>query len=548
MAQPTQNNATFVRQRVPYDIPKLILNFPAGLNQNENPDLKEASAGWNFELGARQTELKPRLPFDLIATATNGAPITGICQLVKRDATQSTLVFAGTVCYEWDGTSTGFTSRGTITSGAKMREAYWSLGDYIIMADANSTSHNNVKKWDGTTFSDVLGTFSAKYCVIHLNRAWYFNIWTGGVNYPHMIVVSAFEDPTTVDTTKRGGATTVGGYAFTTGLEAFYLLSPDLKEINEVSVFQNVLILSTKDGQLFKLTGTNSKDFQFTPFYVGSSAVGTESMANIGNDVVYVNKSGNINLLRAVQEYGDVSSSDVARWIKNHVKNLTNAIIVYEQFSQKVYFFVANKVLVLYKDILYATMAESADNAGLSPWSVYVTDHSSQFNTLSAKYMYIPGTTNFTTYWGDSTGNIYDMNGVGNGDAGTYSINLSRTTRVIDMTVIAPFPWAGDILMGKVMYHRDSAPTSLNISFAWSDEYNTSISSVLLKGPPTNNNGACWNRSSYWNGSSYWSQGFQFSDVISHQTFSPTGKGSGFYLTIGTQGVNTWRVDQLELY
>ena len=534
------------------EVPKMILTFQAGLNQNQTPDIGEASAGWNFELGARQSKLIPRLPFDLKTTTPNASPITGFAQLIKRSTgVQTTLVFSGNTCYQWNGDGS-FVSKGSILTGSKPRDIYWSLGDYSIMCDANATTFQPVTTWDGTTFSTMTtgltGVFSAQYCVIWNSRAWFFNIYNNGTDIPHMILASAFENPQSLNIGSRGGPTNLGGTTFATGLEAFYLLTPDLKAINGVTVFQNVLIISTIDGQLFKLTGSSAADFQFSNFYVGSSAVGTESIVNIGNDVAYIRKGGNINLLKSVQYFGDVRSNDIARWIPNVTKNITDSIIIYEQTSQKVFFFIQNQVMVLFKDILYGAETDSAINQGLSPWSIYITDHPSKFNTQAARYMYIPGSTNYTTFFGDSSGNIYDMNGMGNGDAGVYTINCSRTSRLIDDEVLNPFPWQDDILLGKIQYRRISTPSSINISFSWSDEYNTSISSVPLKGPALNNTGPVYNGAAYYNKTSYYSQGFQFANVISHQTFSPTGKGAGFYITLGNQGSSQWQVDHLELF
>lgn len=570
--------------------PKLLLTFPAGLNENQTPDIGEASAGYNFELGARQSKLIPRAPFDLKGSIPGGTPINGLCQLVKRSTgTVTTLVGSGATMYQWNDNGT-FTSKGSITNGAKLRDIYWSLGDYIIMTDVSSTTANVVTMWDGTTFQTMptgLGSpFSAKYAVVFNSRVWFFNITSAGVNTPHMIVASAFENPQSLNISSRGGPTNLGGTTFATGLEAFYLLVPDLKAINGVSVFQNILVISTKDGQLFKLTGTNAADYQFTSFYTGSAAVGTECMVNIGNDVGYIRKGGNINLMRSVQAFGDVKSNDIARWIPNTTKDINDAISVYDQTKQKVYFFNSSKVLVLFKDILYGAETDSAINQGLSPWSVYVTDHPSSFNTSAAKYMVVPngafeyiGMTWFnnqgnsltwsnnsgnaitwssvtgvaqtsiaySVYFGDSVGNIYDLNGTGIADAGLYPVRVSRTSRVVDETIINPFPWNEEVLLGKVQYRRISNPSSLNISFQWTDEYNTSTCSVTLKGPPTGNTGAVYNGGSYY-GKAYYSTGFLYSSVLSHQNFSPTGKGSGFYITLGNQGASQWQVDHLLLY
>lgn len=572
--------------------PKFVLTFPAGINQNQTPNVGECASGYNFELGARQDKLTPRAAFDTIGSVPNGAAVTGIAQLLKRTGVQTSLVFAGTVAYKWNNDSS-FSSVGAITNGAKIRDTYWSLGDYIILVDVNPTTANPVLTWDGTTLSTMTtglaGAFSAKYCVIWNNRAWFFNITLAGVNYPHMIVVSAFENPQSLSSTARGGPTNLGGTTFATGLEAFYLFVPDLKKINGVSLFQNVLVISTMDGQLFKLTGSSASDYAFTDFYVGSAAVGYENMVNIGNDIAYIRKGQNINLVRSVQAFGDVKSNDIARWIPDLVAGDTNSLAVYDQANQKILWFWTNKVAVLFKDILYGAETDSAINLGLSPWSQYTTTHPSGFNTSAARYMEFPygalqynniliwtnnngnvinwannagtpihwsytsgaittGDTAYSVIWGDASGYLYNLYGTGNYDGGTYPIQVSRTSRLIDLTIVNPFPWNEEILLGRVQYRRLVAQTSFGISFQWSDEYNTSTSSMQLKGSSASlTTSTSYNLSSYY-GKAYYSYAQSFQDVISHQNFSPTGKGSGFYLTISNQGAGKWQVDHVELY
>ncbi len=532
--------------------PRFILSFPAGINQNQTPDIGEASDGYNFELGARQSKLIPRAPFDLKGTSPNKQPINGIHQLTKRSTgIQTTLITSGPNVYQWDGSNT-WTLVGTVPSGTELRDIYWSLGDYLVFTDVNTSTASEIVMWDGTTFSimptALPDSFSAAYSVVWNSRVWFFNITSKGVNYSHMIVASAFENPQNLNISARGGPVNLGGSTFPTGLEAFFLLTPDLKGINGATVFQNVLIISTVDGQLFKLTGTNAADFQFTNFYVGSAAIGTECMVNIGNDVAYIRKGGNINLMISVQAFGDVKSNDIARWIPNSTKNISDSISIYDQTAQKIYFFIQDMVLVMFKDILYGGQTDSAINQGLSPWSIYKTNHPNKFNATSAKYLKIPGTNNYSVYWGDSSGNVYDINGTGTGgDSGTYPVQLSRTSRIIDEEVMAPFPWNEEILLGKIQYRRIS-DTSINISFQWTDEYNTSIVTVPLKGPPVSNNGPVYNGNAYYNKNSYYSQGFQFANVLSHQNFSPTGKGTGFYITIGNQGASAWQLDHITLY
>lgn len=529
--------------------PRLLLTFAAGLNENQTPDINEASSGYNFELGARQTKFIPRACYDLEGTAPNSSKVTSIMQLVTRANVKTTLVCAGTVVYSWTGGS-GFTNKGAVIADALLRDTYWSLGDYLVVTDINL--NNVVKKWDGTTFGNLttgLGSpFYAKYSVVFLNRVWYFNITCGTVT-PHMILASTFEDPQALDLTKRGGPTDVGGASsFSTGLEPFYLLTPDLKPINGVAVFQNILVVSTTDGKLFKLTGTDSKTFNFVEFYVGSSAIGNESVVNIGNDVIYVRKGGNINLLTSTQNFGDVKSNDVSRWIPDTVVNLTGAMTIYDQSKQKVYFFVPGKVLVLFKDILFGGSTDQAVNSGLSPWSVYTTTNPNNFNTSAAKYMQHPDSTDYSVYWGDASGNVYDINGVGTGgDAGSYPVDCKRKSRLIDVSVMNPFPYMESILVGKVQFRRKAADSQLSLSFEWSDEFVTSTSTVTLKGPSVGDIASLYNRASYFGGGAYWNRGDQLVNVISHQTFSPSGKGPGFYLTLQVQTTSAFQVDHIEL-
>jgi hypothetical protein len=106
---------------------------------------------------------------------------------------------------------------------------------------------------------------------------------------------------------ESGGPTTSGGGAFITGLEAFYMLTPDLKPINGVSIFFQQLIISTEGGRLFKLSGTTAATYKWDEYYAGSSATGTESLANTGNDVIYMKQGGGVDLLSTTIESGDVS-------------------------------------------------------------------------------------------------------------------------------------------------------------------------------------------------------------------------------------------------
>src|SRR5258708_15860979 len=94
--------------------PRLVLEFPFGLNENASPDAGECSSGFNFNMNATQRSFVPRQPFDLAGTAPNAGAQTGFLQLIKRDNTETSLVTAENTVYLWDGAST-FTSKGPVT-------------------------------------------------------------------------------------------------------------------------------------------------------------------------------------------------------------------------------------------------------------------------------------------------------------------------------------------------------------------------------------------------------------------------------------------------
>jgi len=430
-----------------------------------------------------------------------------------------------TEVFQWDGDVT-YTPVGTVTAGSKLRDTTWSLGGYSVITDIEKLTV--VKKWDGTTFSTLttgLGGTSlyAKYGIVHLGRVWLFNV-KAGVDTPHLMVASAFEDPTSYDTALRAKDS-----SFSTGNEAFYMVTPDLLPINGVAVFYNVLIISTENGRLWKLNGVDSTDFAWVPFYSGSSAIGTETMANIGNDVVYMRNGGVIESLQSTQNFGDVEADDLSRWIPDTVLGLTDAMTVYDQERQKVYFFAGNnKVLVLFKHLV---------DTGLSPWSRYKTGHSSSFAATSAKYMRAPGTSSYFVFFGDVDGNIYRMEGEGDGDPSSTDIETSRRTKILYDPEIDNLSG----VTGRVEYKR-IADCDLLMDFEWSDDYSITRCTVPLEGPPVGDSSSYYGGSAYYGGAFYYNTGFFYAQRISTKGFSPVGEGPGVYLTTTVQSTQEFDI------
>jgi len=507
------------------------LLFPFGLNENDDTTPEEAYKGsYNFELKLNTTDFEPRSPLDLVTTAPNSGDVRGLMQFVKRDDTFTTLVQASGDVYSWNGSS--FTTVGTCATTSKLRGTTWALDDYMVITDINKATE--LKKWDGSSFT-TLGTGLinpfAKYSVVFNNRVWLFNLTENGVDLSHMIVASAFENPTDFTTSLRAGDS-----SFLTGLEAFYLLAPDLKPINGVAVFKNVIIFSTVEGQLYRISGDDSSNYIVDNFYKGSSAVGTESMANIGNDVTFMKRGGVIESLIATDTFGDVGADDLSKWIPDTVKNLTGAITVYDQSNQKVLYFVANKCLVLFKNLLPTQR---------SAWSVYRTKLSNNFNASSALYLRIPGTTNYTVYWGDSAGKIFDLNGTGkSGDGGTDSIFSVRKTYYLKNEQIG-VDFRHTPLLGRISYIRRDEVEAV-LTFEWGDSYHNPTCAITLKGSP-NNSENYYSGTNYYAGANYYNEGFTFANRISSRGFSPTGRGPGFYFSVEVDSTKDFNIFEVEI-
>ena len=590
------------------------LTFEGGLNENDGSGLNECQEGYNFDLVFGDTNLIPRKPLDLKGTAPLAGDISGILQLVKRDDTETTLIFEDdgvtpTISL-WDGASTFTTKRtANLATNSKLRGVYYPLDDVLAIVDI--TKNTPVMTWDGTTCSrhltalsdgagvsitgitqaagiatvtygavhgkaigdlitiigadqagyniegEVLsipttttltyavdsGTVSpatgvitadgevtlyAKYGAVHNGRQWFFNVTTDTTETPHLMVASAFENIQSYDTAARAEDGTV------TADEAFYILTPDLKPINGVAQFNKELVISTIDGKLFRLTGFDATNYAWVDYYSGSAAIGEETMVNFGNDVALMREGGRIDTLRQTDASGDVTVDDISRWIPMTTRGLTGALSVYDNDYQKVYFFVQSKILVLYKEHLYGSQT--------SPWSIFKTQLDFQFNTSAAVRIRKPGDTAYSVYVGGTSGEIYDLNGVGDGDEGTEGIQVQRRSNLIE-----ELNTKNGVLFGAVQYRR-KGQVDLNMSFDWSEEYNVTSSIVKLKGRGVSDLASPYYGGIFYYGDdSYYNAGFLFEGKPTTQRFSPAGRSPSFFFEITTDSIYPYQIDRITL-
>ncbi|MGI9316751.1 MAG: phage head spike fiber domain-containing protein [bacterium] len=424
-----------------------------------------------------------------------------------------------------------FTDVGNVDADSEFHHVAWDLDERIVIVDR--IKENVVLDWDGTTLTTYVHaiggvtSFYAKYGIVQNGRLVFANITTDATANPHMLVFSEFENYDNLDTTTRAGDS-----SFTTGNEPFYILTPDLEPINGLVRFHRSTIISTEGGQLFELVGDDSTNYRFEPFYGGSGAVDADSFVNVGNDVFYMREGGNIESLRSTDTYGDVETDDLSLPIKETTKDLTSIRAVYDQSNQKVLFWTDSSVLVLFKNLI---------NSDKSPWSIYKTAHASGFSTKAAVYMELPDSATKTILFGDSLGNIYDLNGEGLlGDGGTEDILTIRKMPLQEFDY-------ENFLEGRVFYRR-RGECELSLTFEWGDEKNTTNLVIPLRGKIGASNMNYFGGGLtpiYFGGGEYFGEGDPVGNPVSGG-FSAIGKGSSVFATLQVDTVETFEIDYIE--
>ena len=456
----------------------------------------ECSTGQNFVMELDNSSYRPRKPFQLMGTATNAADIKGYAQLIKKDNTISALIQAGDTVYEWDGASS-FTSRGTVDSGAKLRgtlDSNWTLEDKVLITDLTKTEV--VKEWDGSTLSDMttnLGTnFYAKYCFVENERAWYANVKTSA-DTPHLIAVSELEDYDDLTTGNRP---------------------------------------SSSLGAI-------------TPFYNGSAASGDESVVHVGNDV-YFGREGAIESLASIQNIAEASVDDLSRFISNDVQSIAEWRLVYDRNTQRVYCFPkdTDEIWVFQKP-MYDAVAKGAVMTTLgqfqSPWSRYTTRHTATFLPTTVWNMLDPATSTMAVYFGDTSGNIYKMEGSDfNGDGGTTDILTTRTSKSFQSP-----PGQKWDLNGWILYRKPSAEVTITLVFEFGGVAIFDQEIQLTLPAPANVTFSTYGGTSYYSGSYYY--GTSFVSRLSRQEWSAAGRASQIQVRAQIEGTTDFSIQEIGL-
>jgi len=518
----------------------VVIKFGGGLHtraSEDEIDPREAADGHNFLLDAENRELRNRTPFDLIGTVPNAAEIRGGATLLKADGTVSVLIQAGASVYEWDGQTT-FTLKGTVNANAKLRGHWrshnWALSNKVLITDLSLLEV--VKEWDGTTFADVsflngsassaaFGTFYAKYLNISNERAIFSHVRDAGSTSKHMVVGSTRSDYRTISVADRPSSSL-------SEADPFFLLMPDLRPINgHVEAF-GTAIFSTEKGQLFNLSGSSAKDFSFEEFYAGSAASGDESLAYIGNDIIY-GRQGRIESLTDTDKFGDSEANDLTTNVADQVQGYTGWRNVYNSRLNRAYLFPDDQSEVW--------VINTAMRGGeVSPWMRWTTQHDMAFQPTFVMSMLDPIDGLEYVFMGDASGNFYRMEGSGTaGDAGSSNIETEWLTKLYS----APLDTEFNKIEGYVKYHKNAAATlTLVFEYAGQTAFNETVT-VTLPGLDTAT--AHFGGDYYFGGSVYF--GTAFENRLIRQKFLPPGQASDFQVRATIDGTSDVRLNEIGL-
>lgn len=518
----------------------LNLRFGGGVNtrtSEDEIDLREAADGFNFNLDLENTHLEPRMPFKKLGQATNTSDIRGFAQLIKQDGTTSALIQAGTTVYEWDGAS-GFTSKGTVSATAQLRghmEHNYPLDDKVFITDLNL--QENVKEWDGTTFQDMThdlgGNLKAKYAAVTNERLWLGNV-IAGTTTPHLIAACKQSN--------TGNWSTADKPSSSLGADdPFYMLTPDLRPINGMVEAFGRMLISGEHGAMHILNGSNATDFDFDTTYARSAATGNESMTFAGNDVIY-GRAGTIETLAGSEAFGDVENDDISRDIADVLKGFAEFRLIYNSRTKRLFVFPdgSSDIWVFHKSIhdqaaRDVTLLRSGET--VSPWVKWKTDHTAGFQPTTAWTMLDPSTKLQKVYFGDSDGNIYEMESeTYDGDGATTDVAMEWLSKTIR-------PQSGTVsnVSGKIRYRAGSDITfQLVFEFGGDYLYNQEISLTLPAGEDV----------IYFGGDQYFNEtnnyfGSLYGGRIATQPFSSAGLGSEFQVRAKATSSNDYSISEI---
>jgi hypothetical protein len=516
-------------------MPKVVIPFGGGLHTRAFPqdiNEQECFTGYNFDLDPQNRTFRPRDGFDLIGTAPNAGEIRGFISLLKSDGTVSMLIQAGDTVYEWDGATT-FTSKGTVASTAQLRgriEHNWQLDDKVIITDLNL--QQNVMEWDGTTLQNITfysnpsttwtGDFRARYCAIVDERVIFANIYDNGSTYPHMIVGSQRADFSLISISDRASSSLAES-------DPFMLIQPDYRYINGMVEAFGILVTSSRKGSMWQLTGGSASDFAFTQLHPHSGASGDEAVTFVGNDIAF-GREGRIESVISTNKYGDVDVDDLSLAIFDSIETYNGWTIVYNSRKQRIYCFPTDQSECW---VFHKAMAATQ----LSPWSKWTTLHNIAFKPTAVMNCYDPADSLEYVFMGDSSGNIYRLEGATAGDP-SQDIICNRRSALFKVSGIDQQLYE---VSGYIEYKTNQAiDVTIKLIFQGETIYRSEITTTI----PAADIGAVWGGDYYFGGGVYFGN---IINLLKREKITIPGQGEMFQLEVETTTTNDFEIVEVGL-
>ena len=516
----------------------VLIRFGGGRNTRASEDQinpLECTEGENFILDPGNGEFRPRAPFDLVGTAPNAAEIRGFVTLRKTDGSVTMLVQAGAQVYQWDGSS--FTVVGSVASSAKLRgraESRFTLDDKVLIADLNLAEE--VHEWDGSTFQQVdfvetddsaFPDIRAKYIVVDNERAYYGNIYENGSNFPHLLVASQGSNYARIAPAGGTRARPSSSLSFD---DPWFLPTPQLKPINGMVAAFDILAISQEDGDFEKLIGNDSTNFELDKLHPDSSAVGVEAVVSTSNDVIY-GRSSHIESLLSTDKFGNVEFDDLSFKIADDVESYTDWTLVYNPRVRRIYCFPSggNEVHVLHTDFL---------RSDLSPWSKWTTNHPFSFQPTAVMLCRDPVDGLEYVFMGDSSGNVYRLEGTGSGDAGSTDIIANRRSQLyaadLDAQVNSIEGW---------VRHRKRLANDVNMRFLYAGEHVRD--EVITKSLQAVDFDTVYGGGAYYGGNYYYGPAQE--NRLVNRTFTVPGQSNAFQVELEVTSSNEFALQEVGL-
>ena len=350
-----------------------IKNFAGGLNQSADDSLLSVNQSRDAQnVDVSSGTLKTISGYSKYIAAAAPAGITRLMKFYKNNTstgavTSYLLAATATAIYYWTGSAWSALATGLTSGDWDYLNYQISSTDVIIMGNGSDV----MKKWDGTTFSNLGGTPPvAKSISLHAERLWA----TGVKAYPNTVYYSDDLNPENW----TGGEDAAG---------EVYLPTWDGGVCIGVSnIFSDLVIFKTNN--IFRVVGTYPSVYEVKQVYSSVGAIAEKTIVSGNDRAFFLSKDG-------LYYYNGVSAYPL-------LGDMAKDVVINPSYAK-------NAVSIIHKNVLYCAFPEGNSTANNV---VFVYD------LLNKNLMIWRGlaVTDFMEYedkllFTDSTGYVYTMDG-----------------------------------------------------------------------------------------------------------------------------------------